>query len=269
MKEANPTKDTLFFYVPDALASQCRILGAIIIRDVRAKMAGSIVSYARVALFPMIHLIFLITIYKTLGRTALLGTDSAVYYATGILPFVLFVYPIRSNLSALLENKQLLVFPVVFPNDIIFARIILEVVNSFISILFIFIIFLCVGFDVIPRNPYETLSGIFATILFTSSFCFAAAIIAYHQPTSIQLCVLIGVGFYLSSGMFFLPSQMPPLAQQILYFNPLAHCVEWIRSGYYETYKEGLLDRRYLIAVSVFLLMIGFVMERSLRGKIQ
>lgn len=250
-------------------AAHLNVLGALLLRDIRSRMMGSWANYLRFIAFPLLHLLSLIAFNSVVGKAALLGTDKVVFFASGILPFILFVYPIRSNVLCIGENRPLLVFPVVNPIDIILARCALEIINSFAIILILSIILYFAGYDMLPRSPFKTLSGIFMTILFSLAFSVPNAVIARLVTSNwVQTCAIFGVGLYIGSGALFLPSQMPPIVRELMYFNPLAHCVEWVRSGYYETYNEGLLDRAYLIKVIVILLSIGLGMERFLRGKL-
>lgn len=248
--------------------SYAGILGALILRDVKARMMGSPWTYLRVIGMPLFHLLTLAAFYSALGRSALLGTDKMVFYASGILPFMLFLYPVRSNILAIDDNRPLLVFPRVNPIDLVISRALLEIVNSLIVITVLASALFAFGVDIVPKSPIKTLSGIGMTMLFSLAFCLPNAIISRLVTNWLQACVLTAVGLYISSGALFLPSQMPPIVSEIIYFNPLAHCVEWVRSGYYETYHEGLLDKRYLIGVILALLVIGFSLERFLRGKL-
>lgn len=250
------------------IRSQIRIIGALMLRDVRARMIGGAWSYAKFVAVPLFHLLSLSVTYTLMGRTILLGTDKIVFFVSGILPFILFLYPIRSNLNVLDENRPLMAFPVVNPLDIIISRILLEAINSLLIVAILAAILYCTGNKILPKNPYETITGIGATIALAFSFCIPNAILARLIPNWQQACVLTAIGLYIASGAFFLPSQMPDALREAIYFNPLAHCVEWIRSGYYETYKEGLLDRRYLAGTIIFLTMSGLILERSLRGRL-
>lgn len=251
-----------------ALRRQLLIIGALILRDIRSRMMGSAWGYARFILLPVAHLLAITTLSVLAGRAAPLGTDRVVFFASGVLPFMLFIYPIRTNVMSIEEGRILLIFPVIYPLDLVLAKVTLEAINSFALIALLFIILYFYGADIMPRSPYKTLTGIFATILFSLSFCTTHAVMARLVKNWVQVCVLIAVMMYLTSGAFLLPSMLPEQIQTFLYFNPLAHCVEWIRSGYYETYKEGLLDKSFLIAVILFHLLMGFILERAFRGKL-
>jgi capsular polysaccharide transport system permease protein len=251
-----------------ALKTHADVIGAVVIRDIHAKMLGNKFSYLKIILFPLGHLLYLSLFYAFLGKGALLGTDRMVFFASGILPFMIYLYPVRSIVMSIMENKSLLMFPVVHPIDLVLGRSLLEMVNSFVIIMLLFLLLYMFDFQVVPKVPFETLSGILMTMIFTVSYCIPNAIIAAMVHNWVQFCVLYCIMLYISSGALFLPSHLPKSFVDIMYFNPLAHCVEWVRSGYYETYNEGILDKSYLAFVILLNLLVGLVLERIYRGRL-
>lgn len=252
----------------DVLGHQLTIIGALMLREVRARMSGSVFGYLKTIFIPLFHLLIIAMGAYLTGRLSQLGTSPIIFFSSGILPFMMFIYPIRGNVAAIDEGRSLLVFPLVNPIDVIFSRVLLEAINSLIIIFLLLLVLLSAGVDAIPKSPYKALTGIYMTILYSLSFCIPNAVIAKMIPNWVNMCVLFSVALYIASGAFFLPSNMPAAVQEIMYFNPLAHCVEWIRSGYYETYNEGLLDRSYLVSIILFQLTVGLVLERAFRGKL-
>ena len=77
--------------------------------------------------------------------------------------------------------------------------------------------------------------------------------------------VLFIILMYISSGIVFLPTQMPEQIRYYLSFNPLLSCVEWMRSAYFPDYPTSMIDKTYVIEFSLVTLPIGIVLERLLR----
>ena len=80
--------------------------------------------------------------------------------------------------------------------------------------------------------------------------------------------VVIMAILYVSSGVFILPSSLPQNIRDILWFNPLLHFVEWIRSAYYEGYGDDMLSKSYVLWMATVFIMIGLAGERFARGKL-
>ena len=61
---------------------------------------------------------------------------------------------------------------------------------------------------------------------------------------------------------------MPSWVLDYIVYNPLYHCISWLRTAYYDGYAEGTLDPLYVVQVSLFTLLLGFAAERAVRGKL-
>jgi capsular polysaccharide transport system permease protein len=185
-----------------------------------------------------------------------------------VLPYILCLYPARQMMVALVQNQPLLNFPIVKTHDVIVARGILEIVNAF-WVVFLFCLILYVaGIDFMPQRPEDAVMAILATLYLGFAIGFISAIL--YKLLRAWLAIQIGlmVIMYISSGPFFVPTTMPQSVRDIIWYNPMLHAVEWLRSAYYEGYGHGLLDPGYLIGYSTVVLLIGLAAERGVRGRL-
>jgi len=238
------------------------------LRDMRTRVGRTFFGLAFVILGPLAQLVFLMSVYMLLrGRTALMGTSPAVFWATGLLPYILCLYPARTMMRSIVENRPLLSFPIIKPIDLVVARGLVDIITCFWVTAIFCLILLAFGVDLMPARHGDAIAAIFATIYLGFSLGFFGAIaFKLFRPTSIIMMISFMV-MYFSSGVFFMPTLMPPSVQDILWFNPLLHCVEWLRSAYYEGYGYGLLNRTYLFSYSTLVLFLGLVLERAARGR--
>lgn len=65
---------------------------------------------------------------------------------------------------------------------------------------------------------------------------------------------------FLMSGVFFLYEMMPHKAQAILWYNPLLHCVGWLRHAIYPTYEAAYVSQLYVYGIAVVLLFFGLLL---------
>src|SRR5262245_32923943 len=115
----------------DALKVQSQVVGALMLRDMRTRFGRSFLGYVITVFWPLTHLLSIMCIYLLIRRIYPIGTSPAVFLATGILPYVLCLYPARMITMCLVINQPLLYFPVVKSFDVIAARSIVEVVTAF------------------------------------------------------------------------------------------------------------------------------------------
>jgi capsular polysaccharide transport system permease protein len=250
----------------DSVASQFRVISALILRDMRTRFGHTFFGYVIMVLWPLSHLLLLMSIYLLTREMVPIGTSAPVFLGTGILPYILCLYPARMITVSILQNQPLLYFPIVKSFDVVVARSILEIVSAFwVVVLFCLILFVF-DVEIFPVYPEEALLAIAATIYFSFSIGFLSAVIYKLFRAWLIVLIIALIGMYFTSGALFMPSALPQSTQYWMSWNPLLHCVEWLRAAYYDGYNYGLLSRQYLIGFSTALLCLGMVLERALRG---
>lgn len=250
----------------DAIRTQCRVIGALMLRDMRTRFGRLFFGYLIMVLWPLSHLLMMMIFYAGARRLAPIGTSAPLFFATGLLPYIVCVYPARWIMSSLVVNEPLLYFPVVKSLDVIVSRAILETITAFwVVALFCFSLWL-VDIDFYPTKPDEALLAIFANIYLAFSIGFVSAVLYKLAKPFMFITILVLLVMWLTCGAFFLPNSLPSHIQYWMSFNPLFHSVEWLRSAYYDGYSYGLLDKTYLLTLSTVLLAIGLMLERAVRG---
>lgn len=252
-----------------SIGVQFRVIGAIILRDMRTRFGRTHLGYIVAIAWPLVHSVFILLAHALVNRVAPIGGDPVVFVATGIIPYVMCFYPSRQMTFSIEHNRALLWFPIVRAADIIFARAILEFLTSFIvAILFFFAIIMFMGIDMTPISFTEAATGVLAAMYFGISMGFVNALIIsiFKFWNVIQIITMLIM--YMSCGALFVPAYISKELQNIIWFNPLLHCVEWLRSAYYEGYGDELLSKTYLLTFSTALLFIGLLGERFIRGKL-
>jgi capsular polysaccharide transport system permease protein len=252
----------------NGLAVQARVIGAVIIRDTRTRFGRTFAGYAIMIMWPLAHVSVITTVYFFAHRVAPVGSSVPIFAGTGVLPYILCFYPARWTMFSVVQNHPLLHFPVVKSVDLPIARGILEITNAlWVTTLFCLSLYL-LGYDVIPADPSEAVFAILATLFLGFSIGFLAAIMykLFRPWLAIQIGLLIVM--YVTAGVFFLPSALPEKYQEVLWFNPLLHSVEWLRSAYFPGYGSDLLSKSYLISYAAVVLFLGLITERLARRRL-
>lgn len=248
-----------------ALVVQARVIGALILRDMRTRFGRTFFGYVIQVLWPLTHLLAVMAIYLVIRRMMPFGTSPAVFLGTGILPYILCLYPARMITMSLVQNQPLLYFPVVKSFDVILARGLLEIVTSFWVIgIFCFILYVF-GVDVMPIYPEQALLAIFATIYLSFSIGFLGAVFYKIIKAWMVVVIVMLILMYVTSGALFYAGALSPKIQYYMSWNPLFHSVEWLRSAYYDGYGNDILDRGYLLGFASVNLFAGLVAERVIR----
>ncbi|OCP12996.1 hypothetical protein BBX50_14955 [Ensifer sp. LC11] len=169
---------------------------------------------------------------------------------------------------ALDMNRALFLFPVVRPFDVIVARAIIEFITSFIVIILSFLTSLFAGVDLIPLDEFIFASGVISIIFFSLSLGILNVVLSSIFRMWNITFMFIMLILYATSGIFVLPSSLPPGVRDMMWYNPLLHAIEWMRSAYYDGYGDDMLSKGYFLAIGTGCLLFGLLGERYLRGKL-
>jgi capsular polysaccharide transport system permease protein len=252
----------------NTLEEHKRIVSAIITQDMRTRFGRTHISYLLAILWPLGHASFVVGGYVLINKISPLGGDPAVFLGTGILPYVLCLYPSRMIAMTMITNKQLLHIPPVKPVHLLAARTILETITAcIVAILFYFVLYLS-GYEVAPLRPDVAAIAIGAAIFY--GICvgvFMAALVALGGMFALHFNVLVLVLVYILSGIAIPPWMMSETALSYEYYNPVFNLIEWLRSAYYNTYDIDRINISGLIWSALGFFLLGLLGERYFRGK--
>lgn len=253
----------------NSLSSRFNIVLAVILRDIRTRFGRSYLGYLIAIGWPLTHIVGLVVLMGALRNSApVIGTDNAVFIATGVVPYVLCLYPARLMGYSIENNRALFVFPIVRALDIILSRAIIEFLTAFTVVTLFFLGATIGGIDLVPIDVVGGATAVLGTVYFAISVGILNTIIcSIIRFWHIVFIVLMMIA-YLTAGIFVIPSTLSEGARQIVWYNPLLHCVEWLRSAYYEGYGDNMLSRSYLMWFATTCLALGLLGERFVRGKL-
>ena len=83
-----------------------------------------------------------------------------------------------------------------------------------------------------------------------------------------QIWGIVSRPMFLASGIFFIYEDMPGLAQDILWWNPLLHASGEVRRGFYPTYDATYVSLAYGYGVALVLIALALVFLRRHHGTI-
>jgi len=250
-----------------ALIDKKGVMGAVILRDMRTRFFNHGLGFALVPMWPLVHMLLLIGTHTlaTHGAPPPYGTSTPVFFMTGTLPFLAFTYVSRFMGYSLIMNRPMLAFPIVKVNDILFARAFLESAAAFVTLFSITMILWIYGEDPFPFDLHTAVSAYLATLFLALGCGYLVGVLSMFfvmMPTAWALTIIV---IYVSSGVWFVASNLPDQLSYWLSFNPVVVCIEWFRTAYYESYSNKLVDRTYVLSFGLGALFIGMILERFFR----
>ncbi len=116
--------------IREALAEKKNVMFAVMLRDMRSRFFNHGIGFLMVPLWPLVHILILLTIYTVMGRASPFGDNLLIFFATGLLPTLTFMYVSRGMAMSVISNRNMLSFPVVHIIDVMTARAILELLGQ-------------------------------------------------------------------------------------------------------------------------------------------
>jgi len=251
----------------EILRAQRNVLTALILRDIKTRF-GSAPGFLIAIAWPLSHILILVALNVGFGRVAPYGESSILWFAVSMTPFMIVSYTSRFMMIGLVLNRPLLVFPTISVFDILLSRVLIEMIVSACVVACLVLILICFEVDFMPRDIGMASGALAASLLLGVGLGILNAIIAMIIPQWVMVYSLAIMLFWMTSGVYFLPSALDVQIRGYLYFHPFVHCTEWFREAYFSGYHSSLLDEAYVLGLALWSVSTGLVMERLLRGRV-
>lgn len=248
-----------------ALRMQFRVLSALVLRETRTTFGASQAGYVWAIITPSASTTVLVILFMAAGRHAPFGVSLALFFGLGVLTLELFTKLTNALMTVFEANKALLAYPVIKETDVLFARAIL-IVASYLLIMTIFLAgLMAAGLAGMPTYLEEVLAAFGVTSLLGFGAGAGNAILVSYWESWRHVEKILTRPLFFLSGLFYVPSNLPEQALDWLKWNPVLHCVEWMRHGWYANYDSRVLDKQYLISVTLFIVFLSLLCERLTR----
>lgn len=244
---------------------QIRVVLALLLREVRMTFGTSHIGYLWAIIQPLVSISFLVFVFFIIGRQSPYGESLSLFFATAILTLELYNKLSVSLMRAFTSNKSLLTYPMVKETDTLFARFLLIACTFVLINLLFYGALISLGWASIPAHPEKIVLAYLATCALGFGAGTLNAILYQRREAWQHVEKIVARPLFFMSGVFYIPSLLPPEAVTILRWNPILHLVEWTREGYYMNYQSDVLNVGYPLAVAMVLTLVGLFWERISR----
>ena len=237
-----------------------RTVVALMLREMSTRYGRTPGGYVWAVAEPTAAILLLAIGFSLVVHTPSLGTSFLLFYATGYLPFGLYNRLSNTISSAIPFSAALLRYPAVTWVDAIFARFFLNSLTEITvgAILIIGIISVVDAHTQISSGPMLTAIGL--TMLMGLGIGTLNSVLTGLFPLWHMIWSVLNRPLFLASGIFFLYEEMPPMAQDILWYNPILHITGIFRSGIYPTYTAAYASPIYVLIIALTLLFFGVLL---------
>ena len=237
--------------------------------DIQTRIGASYLGFVIAILWPLVHLSIIVAVRALVSKMSPVGDNPIIFFGTGVLPYILCLYPARLMTMAISHKKYILAIPIVNPVQLIFSRAIVEIIIALIVGALFWIILSISGIDFIPYNIQTAAQAIGASIYLGVTIGILNAVVGASLGIYYVIFFYFGmVGLFIVSGAYFPVYLAPERIKVYIEYDPLYHLVNWFRSAYYVDQTLIDFDKLYVFQIGAVCLFLGLFLERMLRGKL-
>lgn len=237
-----------------------RAVFALILREMATTYGRSSLGFLWTILEPVLGIAFLSIIFSLAFRSPSIGSNFPLFYATGILPFLVYRDLSTKVATSLRFSKQLLFYPAITFWDALVARLVL---NFLVHIIIFYVVIsgIFLAFDVKTTIHYPPI--LFAMLL--AAFlgfglgvlnCFLFSVF----PSWERFWGVLNRPMFILSCVLFTFETVPEPYRSTLWYNPVVHIVGLMRSGFYPSYDANYASPLYVCLFAFVSLNVGLVL---------
>ncbi len=237
--------------------STSRAIFALVLREISTSYGRSPGGYLWAILEPAAGIALLTLIFSIGFRHPPLGTNFALFYASGMLPFLMYADIAGKISQSIPYSRTLLVYPRVTFIDAMIARLLLNTLSGLV------VQSIVIGFILIVMRPDTMLDIPRIGLAYLMAVMLAIGIGTLNGFLSLTFPLwstawsILMRPLFLVSCIFFIFESVPQPYSDYLWFNPLVHIVGEMRAGYYPFYHPTYVSIVYPVAISAVTCMAG------------
>lgn len=194
------------------------------------------------------------------------GLATPVFLLGGFIPWFLVSESVSVSINAIGGNRALLSYPQVFPIDLLIARTLLIGATYFCVMILWLLIIRMFGYVAPLHEPAKILLALAMAVLLGFGVGAIGSSLNLMLPATARIVPILLRILFFTSGLFFSVSELPIRFQSILFFNPILHIIELMRSGFSSTYPARFVSVGYIAGWVMATLALGLLLERYSRN---
>jgi capsular polysaccharide transport system permease protein len=249
-----------------ALGNQFRVLGALVGRELNEKLSKGGSTFAFGVLEPMFQIGLVTAWFSMLRLSATYGTSIALFTATGIFPYYVFVLlslrfrrsaRIGASANRLAQETTL---------DLMIAQAFVQmVIYLFAGVVLFAAIYFWDTPQAIPHDWGKVFKALFALTVFGFGFGLCSAAISLVSDIWQHIWPAFSRLMLMLSGIFFVVDFLPLYLRDVLQWNPLVHCLTMFRLGFYPSYPTFVYSEAMVWGPALGILALGLCLQRVFR----
>jgi capsular polysaccharide transport system permease protein len=172
------------------------------------------------------------------------------------------------SMDAFNANKALFVYKQVKPIDTIVSRFLIEVTLSGIVILLLLAVGWFLGLDLTCKNIFGVMIAYIWMAFFGLGLGIFFAVMSFFYENFKKIINLMFLPMFFLSGLFYTLDSLPPMARDLLLYNPVVHFMEMIRGNYFYPLHTHYVSYTYMLFWTLIPMFFGLWIYKKSEKKI-
>lgn len=240
-----------------------RTIAALMLREMGSTYGRNPGGYLWAFIEPLAAIAVMALAFSVFLRSPPIGTSFILFFATGFLPYGLYMTIAQCTQSALRYSRQLLAYPRVTWLDAVLARFLLNGLTEVAVIVTVWVGILVFADTHATIRVWPLVNALTLAMLGGLGIGLVNALLMGLFPIWGVFWGIISRPLFFASGIFFLYESLPPGLQAVLWFNPLFHVTALARSGFYGSYDAAFVSLPYCYGIALALIAVGLICMRA------
>ena len=237
--------------------STLRAIMALVLREMSTTYGRSPGGYLWAILEPIASIALLTVVFSSAFSNPPLGTSFPLFYAAGMLPFLMYNELSGKLAHTIPFSRNLLEYPRVTFLDAILARMLLGFLTNF-MVHFIVVGAVLLFFAPSTLLDFGKITTAYAMVMaLTAGIGILNSFLNLAYPLWQTIWSISNRPLFIVSGIFFTFESVPRPYADYLWFNPLVHIIGLMRDGYYPFYQPSYISVAYVMGLSAVTGLIG------------
>lgn len=255
--------------VSAGFAVQCRVIGALILRELHTRYGRENIGYLWMIGEPMLLASVIGLLHGAQNHSSYGGDISPVPFGVlGYTTFILFRGIVNRSAGGIESNASLLYHRQVTILDVTISRAILEFCGVFLTFTVLMSLLVFVGLANPPARPLYVIAAWLLMFWYSFVHSLIISVITYHNHTVERLVHPYSYFMVGLSGSFFMMAWLPHPFRDWLTWVPLTSIFELVRYGWFHDTNLDYFFPLYLFGSCVFLTWIGLILVSRVRDRI-
>lgn len=246
-----------------SLAIQCRVIGALTLREVLTRYGRKNIGFLWLFIEPMLFTVVISALWNATRDAHGFKLPITAFAVTGYSSVLLWRNMVNRCSGAMSPNIGLLFHRNVKVMDVFSARILLEFIGATAAFIGISLIYISIGLMDLPHDPLKVVMGWMMLAWFGASLALVMGCLSEKSDMVDKIWSPLQFVLFPLSGVAFMVDWMPVQFQEIIMMFPMVHGLELVREGYFGHMVRAHYDLGFLSIVCLSLTFVGLILARE------